>query len=288
MDDIDVTDPQLLRTVGQDTVSFALRIGVSSLNAAEYKRLRFPELATYVFELMASMQGRRLDTQTVIDRTLEFADSLGRDADQQLAEAAIKAVADAEPTTKVVQNGYDLWKGQCVAPGPGKHAAVSDAVACSYGATLPAPDGGLAAGSPACAAYVSKRTERRQIFKSLFDEDKPFHGALHAACSQAVPQLPPAQQAGWQAACNAAQLANLLDALYATRCKVAQASDEARSTFRRLIYLLFQERAQFDEARSSRRSVPTSDACTRSASTSRFCTARRSAGSTGTNSSPPS
>jgi hypothetical protein len=257
MDDIDVTDPQLLRTVGQDTVSFALRIGVSSLNAAEYKRLRFPELATYVFELMASMQGRRLDTQTVIDRTLEFADSLGRDADQQLAEAAIKAVADAEATTKVVQNGYDLWKGQCVAPGPGKRAAVSDAGACSYGATLPAPDGGLAAGSPACAAYVSKRTERRQIFKSLFDEDKPFHGALHAACSQAVPQLPPAQQAAWQAACNAAQLANLLDALYATRCKVAQASDEARSTFRRLIYLLFQERAQFDEAlRNAKQDTP--------------------------------
>ena len=66
MDDIDATDPQLLKTVGQDTVSFALRIGASSLSAAEYTRLRFPELAKYVFELMASLQGGRLDTQTVM------------------------------------------------------------------------------------------------------------------------------------------------------------------------------------------------------------------------------
>ena len=119
MDDIDATDPQLLKTVGQDTVSFALRIGASSLSAAEYTRLRFPELARYVFELMASLQGGRLDMQTVIERTLEFADSLGRDADQQLAEAALKAVAAADATNDTIRKGYDLWKSQCVAPGQG-------------------------------------------------------------------------------------------------------------------------------------------------------------------------
>ena len=233
MDDIDVTDPQLLKTVGQDTVAFALRIGASSLKAEDYTRLRFPELATYVFELMASMQGRRLDTQTVIDRTLEFADSLGRDADQKLAEAAIKAVVDAEATKKIVENGYDLWKGQCPA-GAGKPIPRSDKDACKYGATLPAPEGGLVAGGAACIAYLSKdkAKARHDIFESLFDEGGLLHGARHAACSQAVqsldPQLPAAQRPAWQAACNAAQLANMLDTFYASKCKVDRAPDQTR------------------------------------------------------------
>jgi hypothetical protein len=235
MDEIGVTDPHLLKTIGRETISFAIRVGAHQVSAERYDKLGFPALGRYVFELMAGLKGGHLDQSTVISTTLDFADQLGREADAHLAENALKAARVTPAVDEMLNRAHDTGKNACAAKDEGRKAA------CDYFSSFPAPPHTpFDSGSPVCAAFSrgDAVTARTRMFRALFDENSPYHAAVRDRCSLAF------SDTQRTAACQVAQIGRLLDALFRTKCT----DEPTAANFRQLVYVLFEERAQYEEA----------------------------------------